>query len=429
MSLVERRICAGIVAILAVGLVFVAGCEPTDFSDVDLYGQAGTKPPDDGNKPPDNGNEPPDSTNKPPTTPASGHQIAKIGSEETCGSFGGDRPSIAVDSLDQPHAVVDRGSGNILYIYHKIGGQWSESLFAKGTAGGTYDASRLYMPHMEIDKKNRAWITCKFGCKDYGKMMGQGLWMLSSVSTTPSQSWFQHLTIHKGNGNVSLDPYRPNECTVLASDGLWERISDKGSKIASGQMSISGTGEKIRFLISPRAGQVGVWHAAMNGWQPSPSAYQNSVRDAAGKEQIVWASYSKYPEQGIDMFHPAIGIDLVDPEVCYISAVFSVGPVINVWDGEKLIWGPSSLPVLESGGSAGIDRFGPQWAPTRDGGAYVSWTKDGRIKMRHVNSNGSMGEIVDVCAGRAAAICTDSAGHLHLIYDNGGMRYRKITLK
>ena len=433
MSPVERRTCASIAAILTVGLVFVAGCEPTDFSDVDLYGQTETQPepPPDQVAPPADGDGQ-DQTNAPPATPAGGYQIASIGSEERCGSFEGDRPSIAVDSLDQPHAVVDRGSGNTLYIYHRIGNVWTELVLAKGSQGGTYNASRIYMPHVEIDKKDRAWISAKFGCKEYGSMSGQGLWCYENITTAPSKKFFKWVpssVTHKGNGNIALDPNEPNAGYMLASGGRWAKINDSGNVVATGSWNVGPSGEKIRGEISPRTGQAGVWHSAMNGYDECSSSYQNSLRNAAGKDPVVWASYSKYPEQGIDTYHPGIGIDLVDPEVCYISATFNVGPVINVWNGEKFVWGASSLPVLESGGSAGIDRFGPQWAPTRDGGAYVSWTKSGRIKMQHVKSNGTMGGIVDVCAGRAASICTDSAGHLHMIYDNGGMCYRKITLK
>ena len=373
----------------------------------------------------------------PPSSPATGHAIASIGPEEVCGAFEGDRPSVAVDSLGQPHAIVDKGVGNSLVIYHKIGGVWTESGFAQGSRGGAYDASRIYMPHMEIDDQDRAWISAKFGSKEYGGMKGVGIWMVPRVSTAPGAPAFVrvHLTEGAGNGNISIDrfsassadPATDSHVVLMAKDGCWARLSALGEILSTGKLPLSGSGEKIRFLISPG----GVWHAAFNGWTESDGCYQNTARQAAGKKRLTWSSSRVYPEQGIDMCHPAVGIDLVNPGVCYISSAYAVGVVVNIYDGAKFLHSPSNLLVVAAGGSGGVQggRFGPQWASTRDGGAFVSWTKGGRIWMRHVSTAGTMEAPINVCAGRAATFTTDRDGNLHMIYNNGGMRYRKIVLK
>ena len=400
-------------------------------------------------------------TNVPPVVsnnvPAitNGHQIASIGPEEVCGSFVGDRPSIAIDTLGQPHAVVDKGTGNKLYIYHKVNGKWTESLFAEGSKTGPYKSSRLFIPHIEIDSSNRAWISCKLGKKEYGTMAGQGLWLMRDVSTVPLLSWFRWITLKEGgNGNVSLDKSMPNECTFMATGGLWNRIGSDNYVIKSGQMLLKGAGEKIKFLIASRPisslavkvswwnkmyhkfytsqSAMGVYHAAFNGWQETDGSYQNSVRQSQGKKPVTWSSYTTYKEQGVDMCHPTIGIDLIQPEVCYIGSYYkSVGIVANIWNGTKMLYSPSNLLVIAAGGSVGAtgERFGPQWTPTHDGGSYIAWIKGGQIKMRYVKSDGTLGSVVGICQGRVPTMATDKDGNIHLMYENGGMKYRKIILK
>ncbi len=71
-------------------------------------------------------------------------------------------------------------------------------------------------------------------------------------------------------------------------------------------------------------------------------------------------------------------------EVAYISAIYEPGLVINVYDGEQMVWPNTELPVIDPSPSY-VDRFGPQWAPDE--------------------------------------------GTIHLAYANGGMRYRRITTR
>jgi hypothetical protein len=40
-----------------------------------------------------------------------------------------------------------------------------------------------------------------------------------------------------------------------------------------------------------------------------------------------------------------------------------------------------------------------------------------------------MEDTIDVTIGRCAAMCTDDDGNIHMIYENGGMKYRKIIMK
>jgi hypothetical protein len=327
--------------------------------------------------------------------------------------------------------VADLGTDNKLYAFHKINGVWSGALFAQGSRGGKYDASRIFLPHIEIDAQNRGWISCKMGTKDYGTMYGEGLWLFENMSTAPVEKWFQFLQIHKGNGNVSIDPARPGECVMMAANGLWARINSDGQIVEQGQMPLGHSGEKIRFLIAPSLdGSPGIWHTAMGGWRAQSSSYVNSSMAAS----IVWAYHGRYRIQETDVVHPAVGIDLKNPYVCYISSVYEEGVVINVWNGQNMLWSDRDLPVLDPAGDTGINRLGPQWTPTGDGGSLICWTRGNSIMMRHVKSDGTIepalnAEPIAVCIGSKASMCTDSLGDIHMVYDNGGIKYRKLIMQ
>ncbi len=360
-----------------------------------------------------------------------GHIIASIGPEETCGTRLCGRVSVAVDTKNQPHGIADLGTDNQLFAYHKINGAWSEALFAQGIPHGKYAASRIYLPHLEIDAENRGWVSCKMGVKNWGWMHGEGLWLYENMTTAPTEKWFQYLNLHKGNANVSIDPARPGECVMMAGDALWARINTDGQILERGQMSLGETGEKVRFLISPSpGGGFGVWHAAMGGWREQNGSYMNSAIPAP----VTWSQYSKYNEQGLDFVHLSLGIDLVRPEACYIGADYDVGIVINVWNGTSMLYPANDMPVLDAAGDAGINRWGPQMTPTGDGGTLVCWTRANNIMMRYVNASGVIEPPLNakplvICSGSKASMCTDSNGDVHMMYDNGGMRYRKIIMQ
>ena len=351
----------------------------------------------------------------------------EIGPEEAAGSFTGSRPTIAVDSSNQPHIVIDKDWSDVLYIYHKLDGTWSEGKFAQGNWG----SDRNYLPHLEIDGKDRGWLSSWYATKNVVDECGQGVWLLDSMSTAPAELFHEKVYITWSNGNMSLDPAFPDECVVMGTEGQWKKVNSAGVVSGSGQMSPGQSGEKIRFLISPGAGGPGVWHAIQSGWPPSPSSYQNSVRHGAGQPVVVWADYEAYPAQGEDTRHPGLGIDTENPQAAYIGIRYGPGLVINVWDGEKMVFTPNSLPVVDAAAHPngnGPDRFGPQWTPAAGGGAYLCWTGgDGWVKLTKVEQDGVIGATVNVSQGASCAMATDSDGDIHMGYVNGGMRYRKIV--
>jgi len=326
------------------------------------------------------------------------------------GDFVGNRPTIAVDAADQPHIVIDQGWSDVLYAFHKLGGSWNEALFAQGNWGS-----------------DRAWISSWYATSNVDDECGQGVWLLENMSTAPSEVFHTKIYITWANGNLSHDPYHAGQAVVMARDGSWQVVDSAGGVIDSGQMYLGSTGEKLRFLIAPRTGLDGVWHGVMSGWTKYHSAYRNSLM----QDTVTWASYAVYPEQGEDTRHPGLGLDGADPEVAYIAVAYDPGVVINIWDGQQLVFDPASLPVVDPSPAMhgnGTDRFGPQWTPAAGGGAYLCWSSsDGWVHLVHVEADGTIGPNLPVTEGSNCAMATDSEGHIHLAYVNGGMRYREIT--
>lgn len=89
--------------------------------------------------------------------------------------------------------------------------------------------------------------------------------------------------------------------------------------MGSGKMDVGPSGEKIRFLISPRQGQAGVWHAAMSGYSAHSSAYQNSVRHGAGEGYLIWAEYDSYSGMG-------------DVHMVYVESQLKYRKLTTDWD-------------------------------------------------------------------------------------------------
>ena len=372
-------------------------------------------------------------------------ELLNIGPEESLGP--GRLPTIATDSSRQPHIVADGGS--MIYLYDKIGGQWRSLAKNEATMTGS---GQYYNPHIEIDANDRAWVTgVLFGNNSFGL----GLICRTGISTNPSNFNAMNrvrLAPVWDVGNVAFDPARPNEVVVSSSDGRWRKYTydatqpSRSRALDSGQMNAGQGGEKNSFWIS-RAGSVphangqnhSVWHGATGGWSPSPSAYQNSIRQAAGLPRVVWAAYSTYPTQGDDGTYVRVVSDNKDPQTAYITADFSTGGkyantagvAMNIWDGGKMRFPSTSVLVIDAAGSSGLRRFAPQTAPAKDGGVFITWQRGGRVKMRYVPpdalSINDCGPEWDITAGGRPAICVDSVGNVHMSYvrDNT-LRYRLL---
>jgi len=341
--------------------------------------------------------------------------------EVTSSQTGLSRPSIALDAAGQPHVVADLDNPRV-YAYHRIGGSWSGGLFAEPDA--VLDAGRIYLPHLEVDGDGRGWVSAWLGIKESGTMQGQAVWRVDGLETSPEATYLGLANSGTKNGNLAVDPSQPGTVVVMSKEGRWQRFDASGPTGDSGSFELGATGEKIRFLIHP---DDGTWHGAMSGYSQEDSRYRSSDLP----ERITWAKHATYDTMGDDMLHPGLGLDGADPAVAYIGIAYAPGVVINVWDGQQLVFPPDALEVLDDAPAShgsGKERHGPEGTPCKGGGAWVCWThSDNTIYVQHVAPDGTTGERTALAHGKTCAMATDAEGDVHLVYVDGTLRYRELA--
>ncbi len=375
---------------------------------------------------------------------ASAPEIIDVSAEETCGSFNGVRPSIDIDSKGQPHIVVDSGHaslGSTLMMYNKIGGSWSGRTFATRTSEPLVPTSpgAISQPWIEIDAQDRMWAFAQYFRAGVMAASGQGVWMYSNMTTSPTKQWFakkQYGQYGWGPGNIGIDPLYPNEAVVMTINGDYGVVDARGATIRTGRMGPVLSGEKFRFRIAPYAdgSRRGVWHGIMNGSSRRHSSYRNSLMSG----DVVWASHSPYyASQGDDHNHAGVCGDLQNPEIGYMAAVFEDGGShnglqFNVWRGETLrfVYPSQQLGILDLHATF-IHRYAPALTPAHgdDGGCWAAWGNEhSEIWVAYIDQNGVVGSKVHVANGFTCAINTDEDGNLHMAYVNGGIKYRKLKV-
>jgi len=361
-----------------------------------------------------------------------GRNIGTIGPEESVGS-GGRIPTIATDTMNMPHIASDVGGQGKVLLFNKQGNTWSGSSYNTG-------GSQFYNPRMEINEFNQAWIS---GVKWWPD--ANGLIYIKDIASDPSVT--NYVRSAKGGhcclpiGLISIDPLKKDECIFWAGNGgYFERFGLSGDSLVSsgtGYMESGQGGEVSSFAISKNGNvlhqngeQKAVWHAATG-------VYQNSLRDAAGQPPIAWSNFMVGGNSGTgdDGEYMSLTTDLENSNVAYIASSRGSAhnrAIINIFDGSSFRFGPSEHHTLDSSAATfgnGIRRFAPQLTPAQGGGAFVCWThSNNHIYIKYISSQGKsqFGETVDVGAGNMCAITTDSEGQIHIAYNNGGVKYRKI---
>ena len=359
-------------------------------------------------------------------------EIDVIGEEEVVGGVSGFRSlTIAVDSVGQPHVIAENyGAG--LYAYHRLSGDWQgeEPWFAPGGDLGSV--------HLEIDHIDRGWVSFTSFIAYDTEATGEWVALVRDMSHAPTLFWAENIRSYTGfSGNLSIDPHFPDNAWRMGGQPHpTYRFDDQGGYVQDVTMSPGESGEGIRFRIAGNegGGLPGVWHAATGIWNlgGNDGGYQNSVRMAAGEGPTPWCSYT-YPQWG-DSHYPSVGVDAVEPEVAYLAGSYE-GLIINVWDGEQMMFPIDALHVVDADIAEygnGIGRFTPIWAAARGGGAFLCWTGvDWQVRLAYVSPIGveHFGEPVVVGPGSRCAIDVDDDGHIHMAYDNGGVRYRRVTTR
>lgn len=362
---------------------------------------------------------------------------------------GGLRGSVATDSANTPHVVTTEAPGSAFYFSDLINGAFNTT---KYDSSALFNSPQFGAPHIEIDAADTAWISATFWYPN----MGIGITVRPNIKGNPgAYPSFNNEDIWGGGtydvANLALDPDAPGKCYFASHRGVWEEYTFNPSayniyQSANGTVNDGAGGEKAYFWIS-KAGavrhadgqQAGVKHHATE-W-----SYNNSLRSAAGLECLKWSDWDYYPGMLNDHAYPSVVADSVNPHIAYLAAVYDqrapFGIFLNRWHGTDdsgngyFAFSPQGgLLCLDPDGRTGTGgRYEVQQYPANRGGVWVSWIRAGRAKLRYVPSNAAKladcGPEVDVCAaGVVSSICVDYNGDIHMVYINGGVQYRRISV-
>jgi hypothetical protein len=378
--------------------------------------------------------EPPPTPPTPPTPSTKEPIISNIGSEERLAEGTGRISSIAIDSKGQPHAAFDGSS--FVYFFDKIKGQWQSSKWNAADIG----SNQFYNPHIEIDKNDMAWTSGIL----MGATVGIGVLCRTDASILPSTPYYTNSRLQGAwdAGNLSIDISIPGEVIVSSARGYWKKyvydntLPGRLREVSSGQLYAYNGGEKNGFIIS-RAGTVlhpdgtthNIWHGCTD------TNYQNSYKQDAKQTYVEWANWNTYTGMWDDGAYPGLCPDLINPQIAYMlhSLPGNGGVLLNIWQGTAsgtgtMVKPSTSIITVDKFGSSGQRRFAAQMAPSKTGGAFMCWTRGGKIIIRYTNELGQLGTENVICPGSLGSIAIDQDGNLHLAYNNGGACYRKLTV-
>ena len=352
--------------------------------------------------------------------------IQSIGDE---GEVSSENPArqmgIDTDLKNQPHIVLEV-SGS---LYSKINGTWNSHLsFIPQFAGrppGTI--------HIGIDSVDRAWITSAY-VTDFGHDFDVGgrkcciamsLIENMSDSANPFIKWGPSKINAGFVATIALDPDLPNQAYEYdQNSGLFKwSLGGTPNRVPS-SINVIG-GEIGAIAVSARDNADSIIHIIGNTY------YQNTLMP----QGVEWI----YRSGGLSWFddhdYVGLGVDLDDPNVAYLSGPNAGGLALNIWDGTQLLYSKtrtfqidsSTLGESSNGGVGG--RILQGWASADGGGAFVCWTSgNNHIMLKYISVQGEcfFGDTINVGPGQQCAITTDSNGDIHMVYNNGGVRYRKI---
>ncbi len=363
-------------------------------------------------------------------------EILEIGPEEALPTGLGRLSSIACDAKNQPHIACDGGTS--VYFYDKINGVWQNSAYNVTAFGWR----QFFNPRLEIDNTDRAWAS---GIA----IFPIGVIQRGNISTAPStpgvSSWYVN-PASWDTGNLSID-LPLGHVTAYSSAGNWQtRVYNAsvagGAQLLEKGVMYCGVGGEANTIHISRAGLLqhangklqSVWHVATEAHAGyGYSYYQNSARFARGQPSVGWADPRYYTGMGKDGAYVSCYGDNKEQEIAYIACDLTYdngqgGVYANVFHKTAMVYPVTSMYVVDRTGTSGLRRYAPQWAPAKGGGAFIAWVNSGRIKIRYFGQDGKPGPVQDICYGTVPNLTCDSKGDIHLSYNNGGMKYRKLNV-
>jgi len=349
--------------------------------------------------------------------------ITSIGPVERAGNIGS-RPAITTDSLNQPHIVVQGGLGQ-LYLTDRINGTWQETVF--NLSSYTAPSSEINFPRTVIDKhNNRQWIS---GIMIYvGEIGGCGMGVItrSNVSTAPSGIYFLKSLVNDPSMiplcMIDLDTAKTDIAYLYGNYGLWQEFGVN----ADGSIKTGSAGQKLitknlgerniyQFGISPADGNM--WHSSYVGHPDLASVRYNGYMNSTMGSEVAWADPAIYPANDEDNYG-GLCTDAKNSKAAYFAVYGGNGKIyVNVFNGSSMVYSKTKLLTMNADG--GIKRYSPQWAPAKNGGAWLCWQFGGHIYVQYIGIDKVNGEAIDVAVGNTASIASDSKGDLHIVFMTG----------
>lgn len=278
--------------------------------------------------------------------------------------------------------------------------------------------SRCYLPRVAALPGGGALISWKRGVKEVVHNTAEfnksewGL-VIARVNAGGKVLWMRHYQIHKGNGQVVLDPFAPSSCQLIATDGIrWQISTDTGTVIGKlpSIFPVKSSGEKIYSWVTPRANKPGVFHSVTSGWDGCPSLYWNSVINKA----VPWAVSSSYRDMNGDMLYATGASPSGRPSAAVILAPYSGCMQLNEWKPAVGSMRFQTSALQNRGSMHSQDRFGIQCCPDPTAKNSVLALVDNRL----VRLNGSA-VLEQLDPGGWMALCQGHYGQVLVGQVNG----------
>ena len=340
------------------------------------------------------------------------------------GAWGG-RPSCVLDGKNQLHVIVDSGSPSRQLAVYDVAGAKVTSAIIDVTKWNS-KTIQLFNPSQVILADDTQVITVWwFAARTPAGCIPRVLYR-SKASTVPG-TW-QDLIVDPSR----LDWQPAKLCTLgntkVVDFGFMNNyfeLSMVSGKLTLGTFgnysSPRGGGEKEARDILPD----GTFHVANSGCAVNTGAYYRNSKSC--NSGIRWADYLTYKRMGNDdSGHCAVAGDLTNSAIGYMFASWDSGLVYNIWDGSKLSYSITNLPVIDKHGYSGLYKYPLAVASCPGGGAYIVWTSGAQLYLGLVHADGKVA-VRDLGPGYIGTLCVGLDGVVHIVYNlSGKIMYRQV---
>ena len=366
--------------------------------------------------------------------------VKSVGAEQVCGSGAGRYPSIAVDTDNKPHVAADIAGQPVVYFHDFVGSSWRTSSFNTGLG------TQYYNVKFEINNQNQGWIS--------GAMWvpaGAGIIVRNDLNSNPNTVAFHHENVGGWLpiADASLNPRWVGQAIMNWTRGYWQKLTPNGAGglavVEAGDVGDIPGGEGHEMWVSK-----GADYPHPSGNKPAvhfctTMVYQNQLRSENGLGLVEWVNQYAYNGVWSDHCYPNVVSDNTADLgllTAYLVEDFRdiappYGIYMNIWrptdnrGNGYMQFSSSALLCIDANGSSGAGRFEPQLWPANNGGVWVVYTKGGYVWLCYVPKTTTSAndlQYYQICPGTTPDVCVDADGNLHIAYNNGGIRYRKIGI-